>query len=135
MIEHTHSILADLVERVSCKPGWFFRLQAEDEPSRVLVITVYGNDSYSPEQGLRVAHSFPVPIATYNEKTWRRWIFEMCRRVENHELGEWFKIGEERPFAPLHGPGEDPYTVHEFRAQVDGQTLQDGSVAPEISIG
>ena len=75
-----------------------------------------------------MSHFFPVPIATYNEKTWRRWIFEMCRRVENHELGEWFRVGGVRPFAPLHGPGEDPYTVHEYRSELDAQTTQDGTV-------
>jgi hypothetical protein len=48
--------------------------------------------------------------------------------VENHELGEWFKVDDERPFAPLHAPGEDPYTVHEFREEVDRRTTQDGSV-------
>ena len=35
---------------------------------------------------------------------------------------------EDRPFAPCHGPGEDPYTVHEYRPEVDAFTTQDGSV-------
>ncbi len=52
----------------------------------------------------------------------------MCRRVENHELGEWFRVDDVRPFAPLHGPGEDPYTVHEFRSESDAQTIQDGTI-------
>jgi len=127
MAEDTHQLLAELVATVRCKPGWSFKL-LEEEGALRLVITVAGYDSYNNEQRLRVAHFFPVPTATYNEKSWQRWIFEMCRRVENHELGEWFKVGEKRPFAPLHGPGEDPYTVHEFRDKVDAQTLQDGSV-------
>ncbi len=55
-------------------------------------------------------------------------MFERCRGVENHELGEWFRIGSEWPFAPLHGPGEDPYTVHEFRHADDALTTQDGSI-------
>jgi hypothetical protein len=75
-----------------------------------------------------VQHFRPVPEATFNEKTWRRWIFEQCRAVENHELGEWFRDGGDRPFAPLHGPGEDPYTVHEFRPESDALTTQDGSL-------
>ena len=89
-----------------------------------------GSDSSKPDKiaPMTVRHFFPVPEATYNEKTWRRWIFEQCRRLENHELGEWFRIDDERPFQPLHGPGEDPYTVHEFRPEVDGLTTQDGSV-------
>lgn len=127
----TFSVLSGLVAKASCKPGWSFRLANEDGALR-LVIAVQGVDSYHPQNPLRVAHVFPVPTATYNEKTWRRWIFERCRGVENHELGEWFKIGDERPFAPLHGPGEDPYSVHEFRDDVDRRTLQDGTVVEQL---
>jgi hypothetical protein len=75
-----------------------------------------------------VSHFFPVPEATYGHNAWRRWIFECCRGVENHELGEWFRDGSERPFSPLHGPGELPYVVHEFRPSVDALTTQDGSI-------
>jgi len=123
----TYNILRGLVALARCKPGWSFSLRNEDGALR-LVIFVPGYDSYHPEQELNVNHFFPVPAASYNEKTWRRWLFEMCRRVENHELGEWFMIDEERPFAPLHGPGEDPYTVHEFRDPVDARTIQDGTI-------
>lgn len=123
----TFDILKALVGVIRCKPGWNFDIRYEDGAPR-LVITVAGVNSYSPTQPLTVSHWFPVPTATYNEKTWRRWIFERCRGVENHELGEWFRIGEERPFAPLHGPGEDPYTVHEFRPEIDAFTTQDGLI-------
>jgi len=129
---NTHETLALLVSRVRCKPGWSFRLVEEDGAKR-LVISVLGWDSSAPNHltrhpSMTVRHFFPVPEATYNEKTWRRWIFEQCRRLENHELGEWFRDGAERSFQPLHGPGEDPYTIHEFRPEIDGLTTQDGSV-------
>jgi hypothetical protein len=123
MADSTFHILDDLVRKATCKHGWRFDLVEESGALR-LVITVPGNDSYQPEFPLTVRHFFPVPTATYNEKTWRRWIFERCRGVENHELGEWFMIDGQRPFAPLHGPGEDPYTVHEFRDEIDARTLQ-----------
>jgi hypothetical protein len=125
----TYGILEDLVSRAKCKPGWTFRVHLEDGARR-LVITVPGLDSSKPSKprSLTVAHFFPVPATEFNEKSWRRWIFEQCRRLENHELGEWFRVGVERPFAPIHGPGEDPYTVHEFRSQVDQLTTQDGSI-------
>lgn len=58
MADHTHDILADVVSRVQCKPGWSFRLQDEDGAL----------------------------------------------------------------------PGEDPYTVHEYRPEVDALTTQDGSI-------
>jgi len=46
----------------------------------------------------------------------------------NHEIGEWLRFGDTRPFLPLHGPGEDPYTVHEYRPVADALTTQDGSM-------
>jgi hypothetical protein len=129
MAKDTHALLAEIVERVKCKPHWSFRLQDEDGALR-LVIRVSGYDSAKPSELRRftVDHFFPVPTATYNEKTWTRWIFERCRGVENHELGEWFRVGAMRPFAPLHGPGENPYEVHEFRPIEDMLTTQDGSM-------
>jgi hypothetical protein len=128
MSEDTHDVLAILVHQVKCKPGWSFRLEDEEGALR-LVIRVKGYDSSRPDDltPYAVDHFLPVPTTAYNERSWRRWMFEMCRRVENHELGEWFRVGSEWPFAPLHGPGEDPYTVHEFRPAVDELTTQDGS--------
>lgn len=133
-MKNTFNVLIDLVSGVSCKPGWRFSL-ADEEGALRLVITVPGKDSYDSERSLTVNHYFPVPTATYNEKSWRRWVFEMCRRVENHELGEWFQVNGARPFAPLHGSGEDPYTVHEYREEIDARTLQDGSVTNRDIVG
>lgn len=130
---NTHDLLAKIVEKVRCKPGWRFDLHDDPQDGLRLVITVPGYDTYNPEQRLTVSHFLAVPNTTYNEKSWTRWLFDMCRRVENHELGEWFRVGEKRPFAPLHGPGEDPYTVHEFRSESDARILQDGSVT-EVDI-
>jgi hypothetical protein len=129
MADDTHDILRQLVAKARCKPGWTFRLQDEDGALR-FVVHVPGYDSARPDDltPMAINHFFPVPTATYNEKTWRRWMFERCRGIENHELGEWFRIGSEMPFAPLHGPGEDPYTVHEFRPDVDALTTQNGSI-------
>jgi hypothetical protein len=123
----THSILRDLVAHVACKPDWKFRLANEDGALR-LIITATGPDAGSPDFDITVSHYFPVPTATYNEKTWCRWLFERCRGVENHELGEWFRVDGKRPFAPTHGPGEDPYIVHEFRDDIDRRTRQDGTI-------
>ena len=126
MSENTHEILIALIGKVKCKPGWDFESVNEDGALR-MTITVAGKDSYTGRP-LSVRHFFPAPMATYNEKSWRRWIFEMCRKVEDHELGEWFKVDGTRPFAPLHGPGEDPYALHEFRDEIDARTMQDGSI-------
>lgn len=127
-MSHTHDLLAKIVAEVKCLPGWSFRLQkADDDVYPKLVIRVHGFDSSNFKTTIVVDHFYPVPEATYNEASWRRWIFERCRGVMNHELGEWFRIGSDRPFQPLHGPGEDPYLVHEFRPIEDALTTQNGS--------
>lgn len=125
----TFDLLEKIVDETSCKPGWFFHLADEDGAKR-LVITIRGTNNYNPSQPYTVAHWHPVPITTYNEKSWRRWIFEQCIRTMNHEIGESLRFGNEavRPFAPMHGPGEDPYTVHEIRSETDALTIQDGSL-------
>jgi hypothetical protein len=127
MADNTFPLLTALVKRITCKPGWSFAL-LDDKDALRLVITVVGRDSHDYGSRLAVQHLFPVPMATYNESTWRRWIFECCRGVENHELGEYFMVDGKRPFAPLHGPGENPYMVHEFRDLRAARTRQDGSI-------
>ncbi len=131
MSENTFHILRALVAEVQGPKAWSFRI-ADEDGALWLVITIEGHNNYAPKQPFIVSHFHPVPITTYNKKTWRRWIFEQCRRTMNHELGETVRWGEDRPFAPLHGPGEDPYTVHEFRDEVDARTIQDGSIRPPI---
>lgn len=127
MPENSHHILTALVNKVACKPGWSFSLRDENGALR-LVIQVDGHNSDHPEDRIVVSHFFPVPMATYNEATWKEWIFSRCQGVENHELGEWFRINGHQPFRPLHGPGEDPYTVHFSRPVIDQLTTQDGSL-------
>lgn len=130
MAADTFDILATIVAETQCKAGWSFRLKDEDGAKR-LVITIAGVDNYDHSRQLTISHYHPVPAGvTYNEKSWRRWIFEQCRRTMNHELGESLRFGPEelRPFAPMHGPGEDPYMVHEIRSETDALTTQDGSL-------
>ena len=124
----TFDILRKLVDEVECKPGWVFDIVEEDGALRLRITDTQCIDAFNPGKPMPLSHFFPVPTATYNEKSWRRFIFECCRGVENHELGEWFRIGDERPFAPLHGPGENPYVVHEFRPESDAFITQNGSM-------
>ena len=127
MTDNTFDVLARVVEETRCKPGWSFRLMDEDGAMR-LVIQIIGVNNYDHSARFTVNHYHPVPITTYNEKSWRRWIFEQCLRTMNHEIGESLRFGSVRPFAPMHGPGEDPYTVHEWRPETDALTTQDGSL-------
>lgn len=131
MAENTFHILRKLVGEVRCKPDWTFSLLDEGGALR-LVITVPGVDSFNPERPFCVLHYHPVPTTTFNEKSWRRWIFDQCLRTETHEVSEWLRFGsgdsEIRPFLPTHGPGEDPYANREYRNEDDAFTRQDGSM-------
>jgi hypothetical protein len=124
---NTLHILRRLVARASCKPGWSFGLEHVPRTSAFeLVISANGPDSEDRKHHITINHHFPVPEATYNERSWRRWLFECCRKVETHELCEWFCIDGERAFPPMHMPGEDPYEVHDPRSEDDARIDQQG---------
>lgn len=131
MSENTFDVLRKLVSEVQCKPSWTFKLVDEEGALR-LVITVQSRDAFEFDQLRSTAHYHPVPTTTFNEKSWRRWIFDQCMRTEAHEIGEWLRFvsGDEelRPFLPTHGPGEDPYAIREYRHEDDAFTTQDGSM-------
>lgn len=129
-------VLADLVSKLSYRPGWRFALTEEDrgQGSKGLTFSVVslGYDTYNPDRGetYRVQHFFPVPPAAFNEQSWRRWIFERLHEIELHECAEFFQIDGERPYAPHHGPGNDPYIIFEHADFEDSRTRSDGTVAP-----
>jgi hypothetical protein len=126
MTKNTFDVLRALVACVTCKPGWEFSLDDDDEGFRLKIFTPVEDSRGGHLRG--VYHFFPIPATTWNEKSWRRWIFECCQGVENHELGEWFLVGGERPFAPLHGPGHNPYVVREVSTEEEARTNQRGVV-------
>lgn len=99
-------------------------------------------DAYKPGVERPVYFYFPVPAATYNQESWTRWLFDRLLEVERHETMEHFALefeiqteeGErygtslERPFAPAHGPGDDPYVIHEYANEVKRRTSFRGVV-------
>ena len=95
-----------------------------------LVIATEGYDSYHPERGRTygVNHFFIVPAASWNREEWCRWLFEQFVLVETHEAAEHFTIDGDRPFAPLHGPGMNPYVVHQYMTNLQKRTRPDGRI-------
>lgn len=126
-------ILANLVDRLEYR-RWTFNLEHIDRgqgsEGLTLIITTLGYDSYKPDRGesYRVNHYMLVPPAAFNEQSWRRWLFEQCLLVERHECCEFFKIDGKRPYAPHHGPGNDPYVVFERGTDVEARTMYTGEV-------
>lgn len=112
--------------------GWAVYLSdlVRDEPrdgnpgssGLTLVVVRHGPDTYQPETNVRVAHYFPVPPATYDRRSWQRWLFERLGDVDTHERMEDFVVAGRRPYAPSHGPGNDPYLVREVGTVEDAET-------------
>lgn len=128
--------LDDLVKVCKYRPGWNVVLysnldRGQGSEGMTLVITTLGYDSYNQQDGdrnYRVRHYMPVPPASYNEKSWKRWLFEQFLLVERHECMEFFCIDGKRPFAPHHGPGNDCYAVFDHGSDLDKRTMYTGEV-------
>lgn len=120
--------LAKLVGEMEYRPGWEFRLEdydrGQDSHGLTLIITTCGYDSYHPDLGesYRVNHYMPVPPAAFNRRSWQNWLFEQLLLVEHHEAAEFFSVGDEHPYAPLHSPGNDPYMRTELSTAVERDT-------------
>lgn len=126
--------LAGLVERCVYRPGWQVELsdldRGQGSVGLTLTITTKTVNTYRPDEPIRVHHLFPVPPAAYDERSWRRWLFEQFRLVESHECAEFFQIDGERPYSPSHGPGNDPYLIRELGTDLDRRTTFRGEVRP-----
>lgn len=117
-------VLAGLVDRLRYRTGWRFELadldRGQGSAGLTLVITTLGTNSYHLQDvDYRVNHYMPVPPAAYDERSWQRWLFEQLLLVERHECMEFFQIGDDRPYAPSHGFGQDPYLVREIGTEED----------------
>jgi hypothetical protein len=141
-------VLAGLVARLKYRQhlGWEVRLEDDlqrDKPGRhagesrglTLVVTRCGPNTYHPDQVMAVSHYFPVPPATYDLRSWQRWLFDRLGDVDTHERMEDFAVADSpgsehvtRPYAPSHGPGNDPYLVREVGTDLDVRTSFRGEV-------
>jgi len=118
-------LLFELVERLTYKPGWIFQLvdldRGQGSEGLTLVIRVTGLNSYNPEERFTVLHYMIVPAASYNERSWRRWLLDQILLVERHEACEWFQIDGEHVYGPNHAPGNDPYIVFDWSTEQESQ--------------
>ena len=127
-------VLEKLIQNAKYRPSWRLTLEVLDrgQGSAGLTFCIYtvGYDTYNPDHGptYRVVHYFPVPPASYTSESWKRWILDRLIEVETHEACEFLVIDGDRPFAPHHGPGWDPYIVMQHGNDVDARTDYRGEV-------
>lgn len=116
--------LAALVDSVSYREGWTFRLadlnRGQGCSGLTLVIDANVIDSIS-DVPMTVRHYFIVPAAAYNRRSWMRWLLDRCIDVETHEACEFFRIDGARVYAPHHAEGENPYTIFEIGTLEDAK--------------
>lgn len=125
--------LEDLVSKLKYREDWTFYLPREydrGQGSRGLTLNIVITccDTYHPENEIRIRHLMPVPPAAYNRRSWQRWLFEQILLVERHEAAEFFQIDGDRPYAPLHGPGNDCYIISEVAEASEKRTDYLGNV-------
>lgn len=93
-------------------------------------------DAYRPGVERPVYFYFSVPAATYNEASWTRWLFDSILDVEIHEAMEHFALKDDellyRPHPPTHGPGDNPYTVHDYATDIQRDTNFRGVVKESL---
>lgn len=125
-------VLDGLVAALRYRPGWTFRLADIDrgQGSRglTLVIDAKTINSYPPHGVIHVLHYMPVPPAAYDVRSWRRWLLDQCLLVDRHEACEFFEIDGDKPYAPSHGPGNDPYLIRDVGTDIDRRTSFTGEV-------
>jgi hypothetical protein len=126
-----------LISELTYRPGWQFEItdidRGQGSKGLTFIVTSCGYNSYHVDRGeiYRVNHFFPVPPAAYNERSWCRWLLDRLLEVESHECCEFFQIGNTRPYAPHHGPGNDPYIIFEHGTDEDARTSFTGKINDE----
>ncbi len=118
--------LVKLVHDLKYRDNWHFSLKHLDRGQGsvglTLIIHIETVDTYHHENPIRINHYMLVPSASYNEASWRRWLLDQILLVERHEACEFFQIDGQRPYAPHHGFGEDPYIIWDRGTDQDART-------------
>jgi hypothetical protein len=118
--EETVPLLQQLVGEVRYKDGWTFELWDGERRGEhyigseglTLSVRAQVENSVSGDT-VGVHHIMPVPPATWDRRTWERWVLDQILLVERHEAMEFYRVGERTPFFPAHGAGADPYEIRE----------------------
>lgn len=118
--QETVPLLEQLVSEVTYKPGWSFELWDGERRgehyigSAGLTLSIRAQVENGVSGGtVGVHHIMPVPVATWDRRTWQRWVLDQILLVERHEAMEFYRVGERTPYFPAHGSGANPYEIRE----------------------
>lgn len=102
--------LHTLASRLSYKPGWTFKVGGPGGTR--LCVFARTPDSMDPTRQRVTQHMFEPPDGCTDLV---RWAFDCLLLVEQHETGEFFQIGGDRPFFPNHQDEGSPYVIVDRR--------------------
>jgi hypothetical protein len=72
-----------------------FSLSRDDGANyAVLFVFTHNPNTYRPDEIRHTRHEFVVPVATYDQATWTRWVFERIKSIEVHETCESFLVAD-----------------------------------------
>lgn len=93
--------IADVVSRVTYRPGWRFTVAEPRFEGPRLLIEAQVPNSYKPAETVDLRIESPIPFMA-NEGAFVDWLLWRLLRVESHECREWFRLDGEAIFNP-HG--------------------------------
>jgi hypothetical protein len=116
--QQTVELLEALIPEVAYKPGWSFELWDGERHgehyvgSAGLTLSIRAQVPNSKsDDTVGVHHIMPVPVATWDRRTWERWVLDQILLVELHEAMEFYRVGGVALFFPAHGAGRNPYEI------------------------
>lgn len=97
------------VSRLTYKPGWKFKIGGPG--NTFLCVFARTPDSNNTATERTTQHMFKLPDPPPDHPTLMRWVFDCLLLCEQHEAGEFFQVGDIRPFYPHHADEGDPYDL------------------------
>lgn len=100
------SSVAELVARVTYKPGWVFEVNVDEWDGLTLRAVATVPDSHNPPDGITVL-GIDTPIPPLDDaRQFLEWLGWRLRRIEAHEVREWLAVDGRRIFEPHPDPCE-----------------------------
>lgn len=102
--------LSAFVSSLRYKPGWSFKIGGP--LGSMLCVFARTPDSQRPGAERTTQHQFALPAWATPGPRLERWVFVDCLLLaELHEAGEFYAVGDRRPFYPHHQDEGDPYAL------------------------
>lgn len=108
---------AAFVASLRYKPGWKFKIGGPLNGSLCIFATTPDSQNAARERTTQHMFALPMPCPA---PEFARWVFDCLLLCELHEAGEFFMVGDRRPFFPHHQEEGSPYELVDRTGDLDG---------------